>query len=125
MNLLCIDDDLEDLELFSEAVKTIGSNYICVATTRGDEGLSLVTTLQPSFVFLDINMPIMNGRTVLKKIRANKSLDSVKVCILSTSITERESELYRKMGANFCLRKPNTFKELTAALKTLLETVAL
>lgn len=120
MNLLCIDDDLEDLELFTEAIKTIAPGYTCVKATNGDEGLALATSLQPSFVFLDINMPLMDGTAVLRQIRLDKSLDSVKVCMLSTSITQSESEAYRKMGANYCLQKPNSFKELTASLKVLL-----
>ena len=121
MNLLCIDDDLEDLELFSEAVRTIGLDYVCTVATDGNEGLALAKALRRRFLFLDINMPLIDGRAVLKKIRLNRSLDSVKVCILSTSITRDESEMYRRMGADYCLQKPNTFKELTASLKKLLE----
>lgn len=121
MHLLCIDDDLEDLELFTEAVKTIGPNYTCVKATNGSEGLVLAASLQPSFVFLDINMPMMDGPAVLRRIRLNKSLDSVKVCMLSTSMTTSESEAYRKMGANYCLQKPNSFEELAASLKALLK----
>src|SRR5688500_5419965 len=113
MNLLCIDDDMEDLELFSDAVRTIGSDYLCVVASNGQEGLALASSLQPRMVFLDINMPVMDGRTVLKKIRLNRSLDSVKVCILSTSITPDESEMYLRMGADYCLQKPNSFRELT------------
>jgi DNA-binding response OmpR family regulator len=55
MNLVCIDDDLEDLELISEAIRTIGSSYRCITATSGDEGLALANSMKPRFVFLDIN----------------------------------------------------------------------
>ena len=117
MDLLYIDDDLDDLELFSEAVKAIAPSCSCVMTTSGEEGLSMLATLRPHCVFLDINMPRLNGCQLLKRIRENKMYDAVKVCILSTAITGAESTSYKKMGANFCIKKPTSFGELKKSLE--------
>jgi CheY-like chemotaxis protein len=66
-------------------------------TTCGEEGLAMLATLQPQGVFLDINMPRLNGGQILKKIREDKIYNAVKVCILSTGITNVESAFYKKM----------------------------
>ena len=121
MKILCIDDDLEDLELISEAIKTMGPAFTCIMTSNADDGLALLQSLHPGFVFLDINMPVIDGRVILKRIRKNRAFDQIKVCILSTSITPAESEIYSKMGANYCLRKPNSFDELKTSLRLVLE----
>ena len=105
MDLLYIDDDLDDLELFSEAVKAIAPSCSCVMTTSGEEGLSMMATLRPHCVFLDINMPRLNGCQLLKRIRENKMYDAVKVCILSTAITGAESTSYKKNGCKLLYKK--------------------
>ena len=116
MNVLFIDDDPEDLELFSEAVKSFGPDYNVTMTTNGRDGVSLLKHTLPDFVFLDINMPAFDGKMVLKWIRRERSLDSVRVCILSTSITIADCQMYKEMGANHCLRKPSSFEELKTSL---------
>src|SRR5688500_3434860 len=116
MNVLFIDDDPEDLELFSEAAKSFGPDYKITMTTNGKDGVSLLKQTLPDFVFLDINMPEVDGKMVLKWIRRERSLDSVTVCILSTSISLEECRMYKNMGANHCLRKPSSFEELKASL---------
>jgi len=121
MDLLYIDDDLDDLEFFADAVKTIDPNCSCILTTNGEEGLSMLATMKPDFIFLDMNMPRLDGRKILKAIRENRLYDRIKVCIYSTSITSSESEVYKKIGANYCIKKPSSFEELKRVLRKTFE----
>lgn len=120
MVILCIDDDMDDLELLTEAIITIDPSYTCISALNGRLALDMLKDLQPDFVFLDINMPILNGKATLKEIRKDNRLARTPVCILSTSILSKEREMYIKMGANHCLVKPNTFEELCTSIKTIL-----
>jgi CheY-like chemotaxis protein len=120
MKILFIDDDLDDLEMFSDVIKRIGSEYKFCMATDGQEGLNMLKLDVPNIVFLDINMPKLDGRKVLELIRHDPALNDVRVCILSTSITPSECKLYRQMGTDHCLCKPNSFQELTHAFQRLL-----
>jgi CheY-like chemotaxis protein len=119
MVLLCIDDDLEDQELFQEAIKTIDPDYTCISAYNGEDGLKMLSKVHPDMIFIDINMPIMDGSETLKALRQDSRLRRIPVCILSTSITIDEQATFKKMGVR-CLKKPNRFKELCAQLKLIL-----
>jgi CheY-like chemotaxis protein len=121
MTVLCIDDDLEDLELLGEAIRTIDTNYTCRIATDGRKALEILNLpVLPDFIFLDMNMPLMNGKQTLKAIRSNQAFNKIPICILSTTVTSTEREIFAKMGANFCLKKATTFEEFCSDLKSVL-----
>jgi CheY-like chemotaxis protein len=119
MVLLYIDDDAEDVELFLEAMEEINPGVKCVAAANGKQGLSLLDTLLPDYIFLDINMPIMNGRETLRHLKSNDRWRNIPVCIVSTTRNPDEIDSFLQIGAKHFLVKPNTFEELCRALKTL------
>jgi CheY-like chemotaxis protein len=121
MTLLCIDDDLDDIEIFREAVKEIDSTYTCIIATSGREGLDLLKKINPDFIFLDINMPLMNGKDTLRYIRAQAHLNAVPVCMFSTYIDDSDQAMYIRLGATRCLIKPRSFSALCRMLENLFE----
>lgn len=120
MIILYIDDDNEDQELFFEAINIINSTYTCVLASSGKEGLNILKSITPDRIFLDMNMPQMNGRDVLQRIRAQKRLDPIPVVIFSTSITDADKKEFRRSGATDCLVKPSSFSMLCNTLKSYL-----
>jgi len=125
MVILCIDDDSEDVELFCEAVRTIDESHTCVVAKNGQQGLDVLRNVLPDFIFLDVNMPVLDGKSTLKIIRGTKDFKQLPICIYSTSITSRDAEMYRKMGADHCIIKPNNFDKLCDALRDIFAPVAL
>jgi CheY-like chemotaxis protein/DNA-binding XRE family transcriptional regulator len=121
MVLLCIDDDPEDVELFCDAINTINTGVNCVVAHNGKEGIDLLQTLRPDLIFLDLNMPVMDGRETLKRIRNNERLKKIPVYIFSTTSNTAEIEECKKLGADNCITKPNSFKELCSALQDVFE----
>jgi CheY-like chemotaxis protein len=121
--LLYIDDDPEDIEFFRDAVKAINPSYVCVGARNGEEGLKVLSTLTPDLIFLDINMPVMDGKETLKSIQVDNRLRKLPVLMLSTSSNPREREVFRKLGAKACLVKPNSFNALCDTLKGYLQEV--
>jgi len=61
---------------------------------------------RPDIVFLDLNMPRMDGRQVLAEIKADNSLKDIPVVILTTSDSEEDIERSYKMQANCYITKP-------------------
>jgi CheY-like chemotaxis protein len=117
MNILVIDDDSEDVELFTEAFLTIDSSHKIFSANDGKEGLTIARNVMPDIIFLDINMPVMNGRDTLAAIRKDKSLKGMTICMLSTTNNAEEIQWYYNSGANGFIVKPTCFKELCFSLE--------
>lgn len=86
-NVLLIDDDEEDIEIFTAAVKEAAGNVQCVVSQDATEALARLEskTLSPDVIFLDLNMPIMSGQRFLQEIKARSALKEIPVIIFSTS----------------------------------------
>jgi CheY-like chemotaxis protein len=117
MRVLLIDDDKDDQTLFRDAVKMISPDIECDVADNGNEGLAMLNRYRklPGLLFLDINMPIMDGRETLKLIRESAHLRTLPVIIYSTSNNPREIEKFVKEGAEYIV-KGNSFSELVTSL---------
>ena len=114
------DDDQDDQELFINALQQIDESFTCITASNGEETLQklLDTTCQlPEIIFLDLNMPKMNGKQCLIKIKENKTLRHIPVIMYSTTANKKEMEETNQLGAAFFFQKPNSFDELCYALE--------
>jgi CheY-like chemotaxis protein len=121
MVILIVDDDAEDLELFVQAVAEVDHTINCVEAYNGLEALKILKRNEwlPDYIFLDINMPLMNGKKCLEEIKADHIYKTIPVIIYSTTSDERQIEECRRLGADF-LTKPDNFDTLINALKKIL-----
>jgi CheY-like chemotaxis protein len=118
MLLLYIDDDSDDIDIFQDVLKEIGQSITCITARDGIQGLTVLESNIPEYIFLDINMPVMNGVEVLRRVRTQARLKDVPVIMVSTTIYNMDELL--KEGATACIVKPATFQEYCFTLKTLL-----
>jgi CheY-like chemotaxis protein len=127
MIILHVDDDAEDREIFSEAVYEVNSSIECLAATDGIEALLLlsgeVTYLKLDYIFLDINMPKMDGIALLKAIKEDKRLNQIPVCMLSTACNEKEIADINSLGAKY-IQKQNDFGKTVSMLSSILNFTA-
>ena len=75
ISIMLIDDDEDDLDIFSQALMKIDPSIQFAGFKNGMEAIKLLNDsdmLLPDLIFLDLNMPCMNGFECLKKIRENK-----------------------------------------------------
>ena len=119
--LLVVDDDHEDLEIFCEAMKLINPEIKCLMARDGKEALTLLRQLPelPKIIFLDNNMPQMNGRKCLTHIKDDPHLKEIPVIMYSTFFSSQDVEDFKNSGAAV-LKKQIDFsdivKHLSAAL---------
>lgn len=121
--LLIIDDDAEDQEIFMEAVREVDARIHCVTALSGENAFSKLESgavTLPDIIFLDMNMPKLNGKQVLKEIKKHDVLAGIPVIMYSTSFAPRDIEEVKQLGAVYHLLKPSRFDDLCAALKRLL-----
>jgi CheY-like chemotaxis protein len=121
MVVLNVDDDQEDREFFCEALKEIDPSIICLLAGSGAEALSLLQSHMPlpDYIFLDINMPMMNGKQCLKKLKSMAELEAIPVIMYSTSTDTREIRECYSLGAEDFLIKPNSFEKLVNDLTSI------
>jgi CheY-like chemotaxis protein len=123
MVILIADDDHEDCELFSEAINEIDPTIKCWIARDGRQALQFLNkelVLPPDYIFLDINMPLMNGRDTLIEIKKNTRLRDIPVIMYSTTSDTREIQGYYKLGAYDFLIKPSNFNKLIEALTSII-----
>jgi CheY-like chemotaxis protein len=76
-------------------------------------------TSMPVLLLLDLNMPKKDGREVLSEIRADPNLSKIPVIVLTTSKIPEDMALCNQLGAESCITKPTTFKELVEIIRDL------
>ena len=124
--LFIIDDDIEDQEIFMEALKEVDPAMLCYSALSGEDALKQLedgtVMMLPELIFLDMNMPKLNGKQVLREIKKSRSLYSIPVIMYSTSFAPRDIEEINQLGAVFHLLKPSRFDDLCKALSKVLST---
>jgi CheY-like chemotaxis protein len=122
MEILLVDDDAVDRELFTDAIKLVGKAYRVTAAANGEEALTLLNngSRLPGLVILDLNMPIKDGRATLHEMKTSPRLKRIPVCIMSTSSAHFDIQHAYDSGANLFLVKPMDFKQLIEMLTSLL-----
>jgi len=121
-NVFLVDDDRDDREIFIEALAEIDNSCSCITAENGEEAIEKLHTngFVPDYIFLDLNMPRMNGRECLVEIKNIKRLKETPVIIYTTSSLQKEKEELVKLGASMFLTKPSNFHELCRSLKQVL-----
>lgn len=117
--LLLVDDDPDDQEFFKLALQSIREEITFATAGNGQEALDLLRTqsCMPDLIFLDMNMPLMNGLTFLEKIKATTDLRHIPVIIYTTSDEKQEKNLATALGAADFVTKPTRFNDLCQLLQ--------
>lgn len=113
------DDDDDDRFMFRDALRQVTDEYNLALQPNGIELLQMLENPPPYpyVLFLDLNMPVKNGYTVLREIREKAGLGDLPVIIFSTSSEAESINAARQLGANLYIPKPSTFDALKAAIR--------
>ena len=121
--ILLVDDDIDDLEIFIEAIESLDKNVKC--RTSLSPKLALEELIQadtlPDLILLDYNMPQINGLEFLKRLQSDTRLAAIEVIIVSTPEEEVMVPWLNKNGVNVkYISKPSDFTELKTVLNDIL-----
>jgi CheY-like chemotaxis protein len=122
--LLIIDDDVEDQEIFIEALNEVNPHILCDSVISGEEAIAHLESNEkklPELIFLDMNMPKLNGKQVLREIKKNPAFAGIPVIMYSTSFAPRDIEEIKGLGAVYHLLKPSKFDDLCNSLRHLIQ----
>ena len=119
-NVFLVDDDTDDQLFFIEALSEIENAALYDVANNGREALDRLenSVVLPALIFMDINMPIMNGIECLSKIIKNPQIRNIPVVILTSDTGQ--AELVCRLGAKAFLKKPSDSKILRQQLEQLI-----
>lgn len=112
--ILIVDDDPNSQRMLSYSLRKAG--YDAITTPNGQKGLDAMHQVQIDLAVLDLSMPVMDGLSLLRIIRADTKYTSLPIIILTASGDDQELAAAEQLGIQGFLTKP-------ASSRVLLETV--
>lgn len=125
MTFLLVDDDIDDANLFEETLTQVNSSIQFVHANDGQEALEQLnsTASRPDLIFLDLNMPRMDGKECLTLIKQDDKLKSIPVIMYTTSSQSHDIEETMLHGAVCFITKPTSIRELESILGSIAESM--
>jgi CheY-like chemotaxis protein len=123
LNILLADDSADEHFLFLHTMKNVDTDVKIYTVLNGVElikWLNQPDAVMPDLLFLDLNMPLKNGKETLKEIRKNDRFADLNVLIYSTSDEKRDVDETFALGANLYVKKPQDYNELERTLSKLI-----
>lgn len=116
-NILQIDDDSDDCELFMEALESVSmATYTAIHDPVEALRKLMQGEISPDVIFLDLNMPLMSGLEFLNEIKKEEGLKEIPIIIFSTSQLDDIIREAIAHGADDFISKPNNFNDLKKIL---------
>ncbi|MBC7554398.1 MAG: response regulator [Taibaiella sp.] len=125
LSILVVDDDADDREVFGDVMQEIDPAINCIFAANGEDALNVLGECRnklPAYIFLDLNMPRMNGRQCLEAMKNIDAFRDIPVIILSTSSMEKEIRETLALGAVGFITKPNNLSDLKKKIEGVLKT---
>ena len=110
--VLVADDDEDILLLVTTRLRRDG--FEVIAARNGEEALELARERHPGIAVLDVGMPKLDGLEVLAQIRADETLKTMRVLLLTAKAQESDMRRGYEAGADAYVRKPFSPSELSS-----------
>lgn len=114
--LLVVEDSNEDFRMLERLMRRMAVQNPIYRCTNGDEVLEFLykqssnanfrAALRPSVILLDLNLPGIDGRDILERLKQDISFREIPIVVFTTSSNPRDIELCYQKGANGYLVKP-------------------
>lgn len=122
-HILWADDDLDDLMLMRDVLQDLGSGYHIAEVHNGQEALNYLQKAKqadelPCLIILDMNMPVLDGKETLARLRKDEAFKEIPVVFFTTSNSQID-KLYCKHNGVEMITKPPQYNNLKEAVHRL------
>jgi two-component system response regulator len=127
--ILLVEDNPADVKITQRALKESNASVELIVVRDGQEAVDYLLRQGshaggagwriPDLILLDLNLPRMNGREVLERVRGTPALRAVPVVVLTTSRREEDVQQMYAAGANTYIEKPQDFQRFVQVLQTI------
>ncbi|MGI8599066.1 MAG: response regulator [Chitinophagaceae bacterium] len=124
-SILYVDDDPDDREFLFVAIKNINPDIEVILADNGLAALDYLKNIKnkkdlPGLIVLDLNMPLLDGRETLKRIKDDPMLSSVKVVVFTTGENPNEKQSFNELGIQY-ISKPFNIQFLHSIANQMIE----
>ncbi|WP_460204387.1 response regulator [Scytonema sp. NUACC21] len=129
--LLVVEDSNEDFKMLQRLMKRLAVQNPIYRCTNGDEVLDFLyqegdyqdpkIAPRPSVILLDLNLPGIDGRDLLQRLKQDRSLREIPIVVFTTSSNPMDIELCYQKGANGYLIKPMDFQNLQKTIQAFVD----
>jgi CheY-like chemotaxis protein len=126
IRIFLVDDSHSDRMLFREMLREIDPSIIFTYAKDGVDAIMQLTQHDaslPDIIFLDVNMPRMNGVETLAAIKKYDNLKDIPVVMFSAGEMETYGNKAKELGANYCLKKSLEMLDNIREIKILIERI--
>jgi two-component system cell cycle response regulator DivK len=113
--ILIVEDNAKNMKLVRDLLQHHGHTTLEAET--GEAGLALALRERPDLVLMDIQLPDIDGATVLARIRADASLDAMPVLAVSASVMPDDQQRIVRSGFDGFIAKPISIRPFLAAVE--------
>jgi CheY-like chemotaxis protein len=111
--VLCIDDDQDDLFFLSEAIASHSPSYKMIGVSDGQEALVYLENAKrtgklPCLIIMDINMPKMDGKKTIPHLKNDPVLSSIPLVVFTTSSNNTDKTFFEKYNVAY-ITKPSQY----------------
>jgi len=123
LQILLIEDDPDDVELFREALVDNKVLHAIDVIMQGDEVMPHFqrSSVRPEVILLDLNLPKIHGKEILKMLKSGDATKDIPVVILTTSSARTDVEYCLNAGAEKFVTKPTNTEGFDELVTTVLE----
>ncbi|MEW6087144.1 MAG: response regulator [bacterium] len=113
--ILIIEDNEKNRLLISDILKFHG--YEILESKDGEKGIKMAGENKPDLILLDIQMPVMNGFSVVKELKNRPELRTIKIIAVTSFAMKGDREKILQMGADDYISKPIDTRQLPELVK--------
>ena len=121
--IILVDDDEDDRYIFQEGFVQAGCKNQFIQFEGGNKLLDHLRAIDsnqyPSLVLLDLNMPVLDGRDVLRAIKDSTAWNHIPVVVFTTSKLENDRKRCYELGANCFISKPSGYQEVLEVTRSI------
>lgn len=115
--IIIVDDDTDDLFFLAHALKAAGVLCQIYTFENGKKALQHLSEKhaghpRPAVIIADLNMPLMNGKELLKAVKKDPEINEIPFIIFSTSSAKSDIDECYELGADSYLVKPHSIEDL-------------
>ena len=122
--ILYADDDADDREFLSSAIRQLSPTTDVILAENGVEAMDYLVSNSkyplPCLIVLDLNMPLLDGRETYEKIQLHPELKGVPTIVFTSSLNPNDRMLFEGCGVEF-ISKPDNLSYLNNVVHRMLE----
>jgi two-component system cell cycle response regulator DivK len=113
--ILLVEDQADNRKIIRDMLR--GTDYEITEAENGEEALAAIAKQRPDLILMDIQLPVMDGYTATRKIKANPALRSIPIIAVTSYALSGEDKKARAAGCDDYVPKPYSPRQLLAKIR--------